>query len=615
LSSISDKAVVERVRTAIDIVDVAQSYFPLTRRGDRYVALCPFHKEKTPSFSLHSGKQVYHCFGCKKSGDVFTLVMELDRLTFPEALKVLARRAGVALPERGPRGVAAEAEEERRLELFAVLKHAEEFYRAALESPQGAIAREYLAQRGFSIDALEQFGVGFAPAEWRALFDHLLRRGHREDAIVRAGVVRRKEDGKRPFDLLRRRVVVPIRDVRGRVVAFGGRVLPGDDGGPKYLNTPETELFSKRALLFGLDRAREEAAHRGEFVVVEGYLDVIGAHQHGVSHVVATLGTALTPDHARLMKRSAERVTLLFDPDEGGRRGTDLGLAVLLEAGFDVGVATLPDGLDPDEYLARHGGDAAAEFDRFLIASREELVEYLMRRAGERTGEGGKEAMEEAARGVLRAIGFVRNPLQRDHIVMQLANRFLISEPLLRAEAGRLIRQESAGATPAADEISLPSVGALPKDEQDEVFVLHGVTTCATLARRAVEELTERDFRDSSRKRLFEAARRLCASGATPSPSLLAASLEEDVTAQSMLSQVVGCEMPAGESPEKAIDRLVARRSSLEYRRLREAANRTGVLKSSDDSVVDPNLAELSRRQAERYRRLKEQERTRFEGT
>lgn len=609
MASPADKELVERIKSAVDIVDVAQGYFPVQRKGERFVALCPFHREKTPSFSLNAKLQIFHCFGCQKSGDVFTLVMELDRLTFREALKVLARRAGIPLLREA--GSANFAAEERRLRLHTVLKHAEDFFREQLRGSVGMLAREYLERRGFGEAAVEEFAIGYAPAEYRALLDHLKNRGHLEEDILRAGVCKRKEETGRTFDLLRRRIVIPIRDARGRCVAFGGRLLDDAtaDSGPKYLNTPETEVFSKRQVLFGFDRAREEAARRGTFVIVEGYLDVIAAHHHGARHVVATLGTALTPDHAALMQRYANRAILLFDPDEGGQRGADRGAAILLRAGFDVLVAHLPDGLDPDEYLEQKG---LAAFEEFLATGSEDLVSYLVRRALERCQGGSDGARAKAAREVLAFVGQIADSLQRDLMLKRMAQSFGIDEGNLRRIAAELARQaprepESRGSAGPPRPIVRKATAAW---ELDEVFTLHGALTCATLAGRVAMELSEADFRDSIRRRVYSALRQTIAAGTPPVPSLMIESLKEDPEACAVVEYVVGVEIPAGDSAERAFDRLVSRRSDSEYRRLRDDVRKSGDA-APDEDALERKLRELSRLQAERYQRLKDAERGR----
>lgn len=593
---------------AVDIVDVAQGYFPVTKRGANFLALCPFHREKTPSFNLNPARQIFHCFGCQKSGDAFTLVMELDRLSFPEAIKVLARRVGIVVAEStNPHFAAAE---ERRLQLFSIVKHAEEFFRATLHDAPGAAARDYLSRRGFTAEAIETFGIGFAPNEWRALYDELRRRGHAEQDLLRAGVVKHNEKTNRPFDLLRRRVVIPIRDVRGRTVAFGGRLLDDapEDSGPKYLNTPETELFSKRQVLFGFDRAREEAGRRGEFVLVEGYLDVIAAHTYGARNVVASLGTALTTDHAHLLQRYAHRVVLLFDPDEGGQRGADRGAAVLLREGFDVHVANLPEGLDPDEYLARFGLD---EFEKYLVDRAEDLVTYLVRRAKLRAEGGSESGAARAAREILNFLGQMRDPIQSDLLLSRVAREFGMEEVVVRRIAAEILRSQPVEESSRYDEGA--PLAARPRFvgvDLDEVFVLHGAVTCATLgaagiAQRVVCELTESDFRVPGLARVYRALARLVVDGVVPSPSLMAEVLKEDQEAVAVLQMVVGTEIPMGDGPERALTSLIGRRQDLEYRRARNEDRRLGALKGQDDAEIDRTLLERSRYLTQRYERLK----------
>ncbi|MFG0317307.1 MAG: DNA primase [Planctomycetota bacterium JB042] len=574
----------QRVKDAVDLVDVASSYVKLTEKSGRFYALCPFHREKTPSFSVHRDGQFFHCFGCQKSGDVFTFVMELDRLTFPEALRQLAEQAGLELPERSrPR-----PGEKGRTRLYELLKRAASFYRGALGSGEGAAAVRYLAERGIDGELAASFGLGYAPGGWQALRDVLAKEGYQDDELVRAGVAKKNERG-RTWDLLRERVVIPIEDVRGRVIAFGGRVL--GDGEPKYMNSPETELFSKKTVLFGFRNARQAAVDAGEFLVVEGYMDVLAAHRHGVENVVGVLGTALTREHALQMKRYTERAVLLFDADEGGLRATLRSGPLLLAAGLDVAVVRLPPGLDPDEFLGEYGAEA---FHDYLTEKREDLVDWLIRRARRRREDvGGSMAAVQGAREVLEAVAGVTDPLRIDLVVRRIADAFGLREDRLRAE----LRGSKGLGGADLEESRQPTRrrARLRGWEQDEMFVLRGVATDPEFAGRVARTLTEPDFRDGVRRRLFLVARQLVDEGRSPTPSVLQDRLGEDEAAHAALVEALGREVPDGEGPAAAIDRIVARRAEADYRRLREQLGRSGVLRNAEDENADRALEEVMR--------------------
>lgn len=620
-----DRDLVERVKGAVDIADVAEQYFPLTRKGERFLALCPFHREKTPSFSVHSGKQIFHCFGCGKGGDVLTLVMELDRLSFPEALRQLAERAGIALPERGGGGGRVGAGDQRRLRQLELLERAATFYREQLDGSEGERARAYLRQRGFDRETIDTFRIGFAPDAWRALHASLDSSGFDEEEQLHSGLVRNNDKGN-VWDLLRNRIVIPIRDPQGRVIAFGGRVLAGSFGdaapaatdvkAPKYVNSPETELFSKRSVLFNFDRARREATARGAFVVVEGYMDVLAAHRRGVPNVVASLGTAFTREHVTQMRRYANRVVLLFDADEGGARASDRGVTLLLEEGLDVTVATLPAGLDPDDFFREHD---AGQFEAFLNDSQEDLFGFLIRRARERIGigadgereAGSVSASARAAREVLGLVERTRDPILRDLFVRRISQEFGVDEAVLRktsrsgqAEAG------DRGGSPPGGAGSGPAAGgrrgAGKAWEQDEASVLQGAVTDAEVAKLVVTTLSGTDFRDSGRRAVFAAIRDQVGEGGAPAPSLILELLAGDESARVAFQYALGQDPLPGDGPQQAVERIVGRRDQLEYRRLREEASRSGILMSGDSEDLDRHLAEFTRFHAGRIARSTE---------
>ncbi len=363
---------IERIREAAGLIELIGSTVALRKVGQTWKGLCPFHQEKTPSFTVNPERQAYHCFGCGAGGDCFRFVMESEKLTFVEAVQGLAERFGVALPRP--------AEEEQHGRAYRALEEAAVFYRHVLGDPEaGRAAREYLAARGLAPSTLEAYGVGLAPAGWDQLVQRL---GPRlgAAALLEAGLVVQRERGEGHYDRFRGRVVVPLRLPSGRVVGFGGRAL-GDEE-PKYLNSPETAVYRKGRFLFGLDRARAAILARQQAVLVEGYFDVLGLAQAGVEEAVATCGTALTPEQCRLVRRTAPAILLVFDGDAAGQAAAEKALLPCVEAGLVTRVAILPAGEDPDTLVRGAAGRAA--FDRVATEARTPIEFLAARHAADR---------------------------------------------------------------------------------------------------------------------------------------------------------------------------------------------------------------------------------------
>jgi DNA primase len=343
----------QAIRDRVDLVGLVGRHVALKKAGRSFKGLCPFHHEKTPSFTVNPDRGIFHCFGCGESGNAFAFLTRIEGLSFPEAVRALAAECGVAIPETAAaRGDGAGAIE-RLLEANAV---AQRLYRSALLGEAGEAARAYLAERGLGAAEIDQFGVGFAPDGWEELARELRRAGVPAAVGVRAGLLRERPSGGH-YDLLRGRVIFPIQDARGRVVAFGGRALAAGQE-PKYLNSPESPLFRKREAFYGLPHALEGIRRRERVVVVEGYFDRIALHRAGIEEALATCGTALSEDHGRALLRRARQVVLLFDGDAAGRRAALRALELLLPVGLRVRAAALPSGDDPDTLLAREGPDA-----------------------------------------------------------------------------------------------------------------------------------------------------------------------------------------------------------------------------------------------------------------
>ena len=341
------------VLEATDIVRLIGETVTLKKAGRRYSGLCPFHNEKSPSFSVDPAKQFFYCFGCKKGGNAIDFVIERDHAEFKDALHTLADWAGVELPkfEKNPE------QADKRKQLQEAHAAAADVYRKLLHSRAGKAALEYLKGRGFDDATIQAFGLGFAPDAWDTLAQHGLLRRFPAPLLAEGGLLKARDNGGF-YDTFRGRVLFPIRDEQGRTIAFGGRVLPGGDNPAKYLNSPETPLFSKSRVLFGLDLAKKRIVESRVAVVFEGYADAAMAHQHGVTNSVAVLGTALTPDHAQTLRRLADKIVLLFDADAAGGMAAKRSVELFLREPVEVAVAELPAGVDPDEFLQEHGKEA-----------------------------------------------------------------------------------------------------------------------------------------------------------------------------------------------------------------------------------------------------------------
>jgi DNA primase len=361
-----------QVLAATDIVQLIGRTVGLKRRGKDYVGLCPFHQEKSPSFAVNPEKQFFYCYGCKKGGNAIDFVIERDRVEFRDALKILADEARIELPSYGSR----EKHGERIQLLDAQTAAMKVFRRLFLLDSRGKPAREYMRKRGFTDATLDAFNVGFAADAWDVLRDAPEMKNFAPQMLASAGLLKVREQGGGFYDTFRDRVMFPIRDETNKVIAFGGRILPGGDNPAKYLNSPETPLFSKSRCAYGIDQARQRIVETRTAVIVEGYTDVLMAHQYDVKNVVSVLGTALTEQHVAMLRRFADRIVLLFDADTAGAGAADRSLELFLTQPIEIAIATLPEGKDPDEVLIEQGKPG---FEA-IIARATPALEYLWAR-------------------------------------------------------------------------------------------------------------------------------------------------------------------------------------------------------------------------------------------
>ena len=514
----------ERVRDAIDIVDLVGTYLSLRRAGKAMVGLCPWHEDSRPSFQVNPERQTFRCWVCNIGGDVFSFLMKMERLEFREALEQLAQRAGIDLP-RGRGGLPTD----EKASILAALSWAADRYRDCLRgSPDAKPARDYLAARGLTQQTIDTFRLGYAPPAWDWLLRQASAAGISTAHLAKAGLVVERQDRSGHYDRFRDRAMFPICDHLARCVAFGGRVLPGaPPDSAKYINSPETQLFSKSSMLYGLDTARDAMSKSRRAIVVEGYTDCLAARQAGIHDVVAVLGTALGERHAKLLRRYADRIVLVLDGDDAGRRRANEILDVLLAEPIDLRIARLPTGVDPCEFVLEQGRDA---FET-LVASAGDPLDYRLDEAlASLAPDAGDDASLAAVESVLAALAKVaaqssltpsQSRLREDQVVGRLSRRFGLSREALRSRmlALRTTSGKRSGTTAARSEtgnegdVMAPSPGLmrrLPAWDREVIEVLVGVPDAAGLI---VREVQSAELETHEGRAVLEAARRLHAEG------------------------------------------------------------------------------------------------------
>ena len=588
-------AVLDDIRAGVDIVDLIGRFVNLRKAGANWKGLCPFHGEKTPSFMVNPKKGIFHCFGCGVGGDVFGFVMRQDRLSFPEAVRALAKSAGVALPE--DRG--AQAGDSGREELFRVMELAARFYAETLWKPAGERARTYLSERGIDPDVAKRFGLGYAPEGWDRLLDFMKAEKIADDALVAAGLAVQREHRDGCYDRFRNRLLFTIRDLQSRVVAFGGRAF-GDEQ-PKYLNSPETPLYSKGNLLYAADVARESMRANNRALIVEGYVDCLMAHQHGFTETVAALGTAFTSAQLALLRRYCDEVVTFFDADAAGQKAAaraeelleptagGLAWAVNRSGGFDgagtlrVKVALLPAGHDPDTFLRAEGAAAFAE----RIAGARSLLSYALERTiRESDGTGARARTNAFARAALM-LSKVADADEAAALSREAGVRLGVDATQLWIEAQRL---QTALRKPAPPVGVAAAAAPPPAWERDLLTLLLG----SAAARGVLLPLLEGD--DLAHAPLREVALALRERPEAEGAALLA-ELSSEAARHTLSALLVSEATPS--DPQASIEQFRRRLDRAQrLRRLRAAARdiaeRQQASTGADDSLVDA-LRDLER--------------------
>jgi DNA primase len=567
-------AVLDEIRASVDVVELVGRFVNLRKAGQNYKGLCPFHGEKTPSFMVNPRKGIFHCFGCGVGGDAFGFLMRQDRLSFPEAVRVLARQAGVALPEeRGPR-----PGDSGREELYRAMELAAAFYSERLWSPGGERARIYLDERGIAPEVARRFGLGWAPEGWETLLDALRSSGVGDDVMLVAGLRVPRENRPGAYDRFRGRLLFPIRDLQGRVIALGGRAF-GDEQ-PKYLNSPETPLYTKGNLLYAADLARETIRERNRALIVEGYIDCLMAHQHGFTETVAALGTAFTAAQLGVLRRYCDEVVTFFDADAAGQKaaeraeellepsGSGLAWGVNRSGAFEasgsvrVKVALLPAGHDPDTFLRAEGAVAFTE----RIASARSLLAYALDRAVTESGGGGARGRINAFARVALMLAKVADAEEATALAREAALKLGADPTQLWIEAQRLQAALRRPTTVAGTVTTTPAPSVVERD-------LVGLLLASREARRTLVPLLDPgDVTHAGLREIVETLVRF--------PEMTAEQLMSELAgdhARHTLSALLVDERPLGNEP------VVVE----QFRRRLERARTVGRLRSVSQAVAE----------------------------
>ena len=491
---------IDRIREGADIVSVISEHLSLKKTGQNYTGLCPFHSEKTPSFIVSPTKQIFHCFGCGAGGNVFHFLMKYENLTFPQAVRSLSERAGIKIPEVNKRD---EKIEDAKEPLYKANELAMEFFsRNLAEAKEGEKARQYLEKRGIERKAIQEFNIGYSLPQWDASYRHLRQKGIETAALEKAGLIIRKDSGDGFYDRFRDRLIFPIFDLKKRVIGFGGRVL--DSSLPKYINSPESPIYIKGENLYCLEKARQEIGKRGYLLIVEGYLDAIMTYQKGIKNVSATLGTALTPGHLRLIKRFTSNIVLAFDPDSAGKKAAIRSASLFIENGMKAKVASLSEGTDPDTFLREKGVDAFVD----KLKNSEKLLDFVII---ETKGKEALNAIDEKIRvvdEVLPLISRLPNKIERNAYIRRLAEELQLDEKDIFAELEN--RAQKKGYKPEDKKQSLKTGTAHSgiqrrmghSGAKAEEMLIHLMLNDESIAKRVKDHLSPDDFKEPLLKRL-----------------------------------------------------------------------------------------------------------------
>ena len=563
---------IDSIRSQADIVDVVSDYVTLRRSGRNYMGLCPFHDEKTPSFSVNPEKQIFHCFGCGKGGSVFTFLVEHENVTFVEAVHHIARRLNITIPDtQGEREAGSEAESLARVTRFAALF----FHDRLLNSDRDSVVRKYAEKRGLSEETIKSFGLGYAPDSWNDLLSAAREKGIGADWLVKAGLAKTGE--QRTYDAFRKRLIFPIQAPSGRVVGFGGRALSDEDQ-PKYLNSPESPIYRKSQVLYGLYQARDALRRQGQALVVEGYMDLLGLHEQGIQGVVALCGTALTREQARLLARYGQQAYLVYDSDQAGVRATWRAIEPLVESGLWTRIVRLPEDYDPDSYVREHGPDGFMK----LVEQADSLADFMgyhanLQAAGER---------DEVFRTLAGLIRKTSNLVHREMYREEAERRFPALQGLLASELRRASSPPGPPGPPGPggpggprgpggtgivgrDRQATPAAPARDGDERVERDLVQLMLSDRTIAELVEGQLEPQDFKYPLYRRIVEQCLARLGDGGSYDLSGLIDTIGDDEAAR-VITELINTSDSGVHLEQRARDHIVR----IKQKRLKESMAR-----------------------------------------
>ncbi|MCX7780338.1 MAG: DNA primase [Negativicutes bacterium] len=581
---------IDRLRSAADIVSIISDYVPLKKKGRNFWGCCPFHNEKTPSFSVNPDKGFFYCFGCQAGGNVFNFIMRIENTGFSDAAKILAAKLNIPLPEK-EKSEQDRAREKELNKLYQINEMARDFFHSCLvKTSYGKPALAYLASRGINDAVIERFKLGFAPPAWDKLLTSFLARGVDELSLLKAGLIVARSSGDGFYDRFRNRVMFPIADTRSRVVGFGGRVL--DNSEPKYLNSPETPVFNKKHVLYGIDLAYKAIRDAGRAIVVEGYMDLISVQTAGFQNAVASLGTAFTPEQARLLLRHAPEIQFAYDSDAAGQNATQRALITAKSLGAAIRIVAIPDGKDPDEYIRKYGADAF----RNLVQEAAGFVEYQINRILAATDYTGLEGKLTVISQALPVLASSDNDIEINTYITRLADVLSVDESAIRSEFRKYLRMHKKDKNvKSGNNINIVKISTQPAAATTaaERQIIRLMCEDAAIIPYVMAELRSNDFEAASRREIINSLFNAYNMNKSTAPAVIAATLGEEANQE--LSQIMLADSRCDNVTRVVDDCLrTIRLARLKYQ-YEQQRNKVEELERMGDSRCLQELAEMQR--------------------
>jgi DNA primase len=592
VSQLIPEEVVQEVLLRADIVDVIGDYVQLKRTGANAKGLCPFHQEKTPSFTVSPAKGLFYCFGCHASGNVFRFLMQHEHLTFPEAVRFLAARYGMHLPEASPQ----QRQQESLSPLYALHQAAAMFFHECLlRDPAAQPARLVCRQRQITHEMAVRFGLGYAPAAWDTLYQAMQKQGFSQEFMVQSGLAVVRESQRGAYDRFRHRLMFPIHDRLGRPIAFGGRALEGSEAVhvPKYLNSPETSIFHKGRLLYGFALAKTALRQREQVLIVEGYTDVIACHRQGVTHAVGTLGTALTEHHVGLLKGMVKEVVLVFDGDAAGGAATERSIGLFLDAGMRVRVVTLPEGEDPDSFLRQHTGEELLRYVDEAVS----FVDYLLSRAARFTDLRSPAGQADCVDRLVPLLRKIEHQIERWRYVTIVAERLEVPPDMLKEkiEPYHTPRTHTQYQPPASSRRPPRPSRILP-----EYVLLQMLCNDLRLLDQVQHQVTPEDFDDADLQAIYIMLLRLASKGEpTVSPYIIdevTSPEQKDLLSKMAMEPVLPNQATISKALDDCLTKMRRRQPKAELQRIRKQLKMVGDGTAEQQQLLQ-ELDRLSKKQ------------------